>query len=61
MAYSPIDNCNLKNVPYYFYRVKEDESLEHIADKMGVAINQLAWEQPGAQPQPGDIVVVNLG
>ncbi len=61
MAYSANQDCCTRNIPLYFYRVKEDdESLEAIAAKLNVNMDQINWESAGSQPQAGDIVVVNL-
>lgn len=50
----------LERTPFYFYRLKEGENLDNVADKFKIPLEKLLAENSGVEPQPGEVVTINM-
>jgi hypothetical protein len=53
-------SANIGRIPLYFHRVKEEETMESIATKYNVDMQQILNDNAGTEVRSGEIIVIDL-
>jgi LysM repeat protein len=54
------NSSTISRTPLYFHRVKEEDTMESIASKYNVDVQQILNDNSGAEVKSGEIIVVDL-